>query len=68
MRKMRNTYRILVKKSVENIHLGDMGIGERIILKCTLNKEGVGKCAGFMWPQIRVYFWALKHVKNLWAP
>jgi hypothetical protein len=43
---VRNAYTILIEKLKGLEHLGHPGIGERIILKCTLRKWDVGIWTG----------------------
>jgi hypothetical protein len=52
---MRNAYKMLVPNLKGRDHLGDLGIGGRIILKWTLRKQGVRVWTGLNWLSDR--FW-----------
>jgi hypothetical protein len=49
---IRNVYNHLLKTLKEIVHLGDLGICERIMLKWISEKYGVNERTGSSWPWI----------------
>jgi hypothetical protein len=49
MEEMRNSQKILVRKSEGRHHLGEVSVDRRIILKLTLKEWSVRLCIGFFW-------------------